>query len=228
MRAVLGCSCRTARRSSQKRECLGFRRTRGTRRYGVPWASPEPSGPPWTGGSRPLLARLRTSPAFPLWSAPAWAKKVLERLVSPVVGGVHSADPALLDVDMVAPPGLRAGIRAQGSLAAAVAAQRKAAKGSGGASGPAKAGSAVAGLRGGMNTLVDALVADLRERGVELLTGQHADDVVKAPEAGGSPPGMPRTTPAAWWSRLTARPLSGCWRSPCLSCPASARLPVRW
>lgn len=108
-------------------------------------------------------------------------KKVLERLVSPVVGGVHSADPALLDVDMVA-PGLRAGIRAQGSLAAAVAAQRKAAKGSGGASGPAKAGSAVAGLRGGMNTLVDALVADLRERGVELLTGQHADDVVKAPE----------------------------------------------
>ncbi|MFK0038981.1 protoporphyrinogen oxidase [Paenarthrobacter sp. NPDC090517] len=113
-------------------------------------------------------------------------KKVLERLVSPVVGGVHSADPALLDVDMVA-PGLRAGIRAQGSLAAAVAAQRKAAKGSpagsgsasGGASGPAKAGSAVAGLKGGMNTLVDALVADLRERGVELLTGQHADDVVK-------------------------------------------------
>ena len=109
-------------------------------------------------------------------------KKVLERLVSPVVGGVHSADPALLDVDMVA-PGLRAGIRAQGSLAAAVAAQRKGAKGSasgsGGASGPAKAGSAVAGLKGGMNTLVEALVADLRERGVELLSNQHADDVVK-------------------------------------------------
>ncbi|MET3368937.1 UNVERIFIED_CONTAM: oxygen-dependent protoporphyrinogen oxidase [Jeotgalibacillus campisalis] len=113
-------------------------------------------------------------------------KKVLDRLVSPVVGGVHSADPALLDVDMVA-PGLRAGIRAQGSLAAAVAAQRKTAKvspagsggASGGSSGPAKAGSAVAGLKGGMNTLVDALVADLRERGVRLLSGQHADDVVK-------------------------------------------------
>ena len=55
-------------------------------------------------------------------------KRVLERLVSPVVGGVHSADPALLDVDMVA-PGLRAGIRTHGSLAAAVAAQRTAAKG---------------------------------------------------------------------------------------------------
>jgi oxygen-dependent protoporphyrinogen oxidase len=113
-------------------------------------------------------------------------KRVLERLVSPVVGGVHSADPALLDVDMVA-PGLRAGIRTHGSLAAAVAAQRKAAKGAssstvGAGSGPAKAGSAVAGLKGGMNTLVDALVADLGERGVRLLTGRHANDVVKTQE----------------------------------------------
>ncbi|MGR0159435.1 protoporphyrinogen oxidase [Paenarthrobacter nitroguajacolicus] len=110
-------------------------------------------------------------------------KRVLERLVSPVVGGVHSADPALLDVDMVA-PALRAGIRTHGSLAAAVAAQRNAAKSSiaGAASAPAKAGSAVAGLRGGMNTLVDALVADLRERGVQLLSGQHARDVVKTQE----------------------------------------------
>ena len=112
-------------------------------------------------------------------------KRVLERLVSPVVGGVHSADPALLDVDMVA-PGLRAGIRAHGSLAAAVAAQRNgassssgASSGTGASSGPAKAGSAVAGLKGGMNTLVDALVADLRERGVQLLTDRRASDVVK-------------------------------------------------
>lgn len=104
-------------------------------------------------------------------------KRVLERLVSPVVGGVHSADPALLDVDMVA-PGLRAGLRAHGSLAAAVAAQRRTATAST-ASGPAKAGSAVAGLKGGMNTLVVALVSDLRERGVSLLTGKCAEDVVK-------------------------------------------------
>ncbi|WP_159703620.1 protoporphyrinogen oxidase [Arthrobacter sp. 18067] len=103
-------------------------------------------------------------------------KKVLERLVAPVVGGVHSADPGLLDVDMVA-PGLRAGLRKHGSLAAAVAAQRKPATGS--ASSPAKAGSAVAGLKGGMNTLVAALVADLQKHGVELLTGKHTDAVVK-------------------------------------------------
>lgn len=104
-------------------------------------------------------------------------KRVLERLVEPVVGGVHSADPALLDVDMVA-PGLRDGLRTNGSLAAAVAAQRKSARGAGSA--PAKAGSAVGGLRGGMHTLVDALVKDLRDRGAVLLTGQRADSVRKA------------------------------------------------
>ena len=118
--------------------------------------------------------------------------RVLERLVAPVVGGVHSADPALLDVDMVA-PGLRTGIRTHGSLAAAVAAQRR-----GGAArpGPAepkapvpgarqpglqKAGSAVAGLRGGMHTLVTALLAELRGLDVTLLSGTPADAVQRIP-----------------------------------------------
>ncbi|SKB75707.1 oxygen-dependent protoporphyrinogen oxidase [Arthrobacter sp. 49Tsu3.1M3] len=113
-------------------------------------------------------------------------RRVLDRLVAPVVGGVHSADPSLLDVDMVA-PGLRAGIRQHGSLAAAVAAQRRgAAAATGGPSGPSgsgqagglqKAGSAVAGLRGGMHTLVAALLADLRQRGVTLLPGTAARSV---------------------------------------------------
>jgi len=96
-------------------------------------------------------------------------RRVLERLVAPVVGGVHSADPGLLDVDMVA-PGLRAGIREHGSLAAAVAAQRR------GSAQPsvAKAGSAVAGLDGGMHTLVSALLSDLRSRGATLLNGRAA------------------------------------------------------
>lgn len=93
-------------------------------------------------------------------------KRVLERLVSPVVAGVHSADAELLDVDMVA-PGLRAGIREHGSLAAAVAAQRAAGT---------KPGSAVAGLSGGMHTLVAALVAALRAGGVAM----HAGHKIKA------------------------------------------------
>jgi oxygen-dependent protoporphyrinogen oxidase len=108
-------------------------------------------------------------------------KRVLERLVAPVVGGVHSADPALLDIDMVA-PGLRAAQRKLGSLSAAVAAQRSArgpghqAKGQDAAgeepAGPStRPGSAVAGLKGGMHTLIAALVADLRSRGVELIPG---------------------------------------------------------
>ena len=114
-------------------------------------------------------------------------RRVLERLVAPVVGGVHSADPDVLDVDMVA-PGLRAGIRDRGSLAAAVAAQRGGGERSGnerrgGAApaaptpGPQKAGSAVAGLRGGMHTLISALLAELRGQGVTLLGGTRADSV---------------------------------------------------
>lgn len=124
--------------------------------------------------------------------------RVLERLVSPVVGGVHSADPGLLDVDMVA-PGLRAGLRKHGSLAAAVSAQRRragapaaAAQVRAGQPGhsdrplqpakPAKAGSAVAGLEGGMHTVVDALVADLMRRGVTLLAGTAATNVSRTPD----------------------------------------------
>ena len=112
-------------------------------------------------------------------------RRVLERLVAPVVGGVHSADPGLLDVDMVA-PGLRAGLRRHGSLAAAVSAQRRpAAPGAAAGAPPAqasKAGSAVAGLEGGMHTLVSALVSDLRARGVRLVGGARADGAYRTAE----------------------------------------------
>jgi len=104
-------------------------------------------------------------------------RRVLDRLVSPVVGGVHSADPELLDVDMVA-PGLRAAMRSTGSLAAAVAQQRRVV-GAPDPAGTKKAGSAVAGLTGGMNTLVSALVSELRSRGVTLLAGTRADAVTR-------------------------------------------------
>ena len=115
-------------------------------------------------------------------------RRVLDRLVAPVVGGVHSADPDVLDIDMVA-PGLRAGIRDHGSLAAAVGAQRRGAPAGGGAvpgapsPGLQKAGSAVAGLRGGMHTLILALLSELRRQGVTLLGGTRADSVERT--AGG-------------------------------------------
>ncbi|MGO4385822.1 protoporphyrinogen/coproporphyrinogen oxidase [Specibacter sp. RAF43] len=123
-------------------------------------------------------------------------RRVLERLVAPVVGGVHSADPELLDIDMVA-PGLRAGIREHGSLAAAVAAQRSAGAG-------AKAGSAVAGLAGGMNTLVSALVAHLRAAGVELDAG-HTVTRISRPNPGHEP-AADGGTPARWQLAWAAGP----------------------
>lgn len=136
--------------------------------------------PPWLGTRAPLasvsdLVRARMG------------RRVLERLVEPVVGGVHSANPALLDVDMVA-PGLRAGIRAHGSLAGAVAAQRQGvpaqsqdatADAEHGAREPVRAGSAVAGLKGGMHTLVTALMAELRALGVRLVNSTRAEAVAR-------------------------------------------------
>ncbi|WP_104101445.1 protoporphyrinogen oxidase [Arthrobacter sp. 08Y14] len=85
---------------------------------------------------------------------------VLRRLVAPVVGGVYSSDPDVLDVDSVA-PGLRTALAKHGSLAGAVASMR--------ASAPA--GSAVAGLAGGMGMLTRALEKDLRALGVNVRTG---------------------------------------------------------
>jgi oxygen-dependent protoporphyrinogen oxidase len=95
---------------------------------------------------------------------------------------VHSADPGLLDVDMVA-PGLRAGLRRHGSLAAAVSAQRRGPAPQGAAPPQvAKAGSAVAGLEGGMHTLITALVSDLQSRGVALVSGARADGASRTPQ----------------------------------------------
>lgn len=93
-------------------------------------------------------------------------ERALDVLVTPVVSGVHSADPDVLDADAIA-PGLRAALAREGSLCRAAAALRHA----------APAGSAVAGLDGGMNRLVEALVEDLRERGATLLEHTVVDQV---------------------------------------------------
>ena len=91
---------------------------------------------------------------------------VLRRLVAPVVGGVYSSDPDVLDVDLVA-PGLRAALAKHGSLAAAVGAMRAA----------APAGSTVAGLAGGMGMLSRALEEDLAALGVKIDTGVAVESV---------------------------------------------------
>ena len=85
---------------------------------------------------------------------------VLNLLVAPVTRGVYSADPFDLEVTRAA-PGLNKALTTAGSLSGAVAMLRSA----------APAGSNVEGLRGGMYTLVEAMLAELRSLDVEILFG---------------------------------------------------------
>ncbi|MBD7917906.1 protoporphyrinogen oxidase [Cellulomonas sp. Sa3CUA2] len=95
---------------------------------------------------------------------------VVTRLVQPVVGGVHAADPDDLAVEAAA-PGLREALAASGgSLARAVRRLR--------ASAPA--GTAVEGVAGGVHRLVDALVADVTAHGGVVLTRTRAESVTRA------------------------------------------------
>ncbi|WP_235038087.1 NAD(P)/FAD-dependent oxidoreductase [Microbacterium sp. 18062] len=96
---------------------------------------------------------------------------VLDRLVAPVTGGVYSARPDDIDVDIAA-PGLNAALTRAGSLTGAVAQLRDGRD--------VAPGGAVAGLEGGMTRLVDALLARLAELGAEVRT----DSPVTAVEHG--------------------------------------------
>ncbi|MBC7589963.1 MAG: FAD-dependent oxidoreductase [Salinibacterium sp.] len=89
---------------------------------------------------------------------------VLEKLVAPVVHGVHSMHPDDMQLDRAA-PGLRAALAREGSLAAAVRFMRDA----------APAGSAVAGIRGGVHRLALELAADLTTYGVLVQLGRRAE-----------------------------------------------------
>lgn len=96
--------------------------------------------------------------------------KVLDRLVAPVTSGVYSASADDID-PAIAAPGLNVALTRTGSLAGAVLElqeQRKAAP-----------GGAVKGLRGGMGRLVEALVADIAERGGEVRTGITVAEIVE-------------------------------------------------
>lgn len=125
-------------------------------------------------------------------------RAVLDRLVTPVAGAIHSSHPDDLDVDVVAPR-LRTGVLSEGSLAKAVLTLREA----------APAGSAVQGLSGGLFRIADAIARELTGRaeillsspvsavdaaGVTLADGRRlaADRVVVAAELG-RPSGTPIT-----------------------------------
>jgi len=99
-------------------------------------------------------------------------RAVVDRLVEPVAGGVYSTEPDELDVDAVAPR-LRAALRSTGSLSAAVALLR---------GGAAKPGSAVAGLTGGMFTLVLTLEGEIVRLGGRLRLNAPVSAVAETSE----------------------------------------------
>lgn len=95
-----------------------------------------------------------------------YGEVVLDRLVAPVVHGVHSQHPDELPLSR-AHPALPAELVTAGSLSGAVARLRAA----------APPGSAVAGLRGGVHRLVPALAADVERHGGTIRLGTRIDDV---------------------------------------------------
>ncbi|WP_336660555.1 protoporphyrinogen/coproporphyrinogen oxidase [Leucobacter sp. USHLN153] len=86
--------------------------------------------------------------------------RALDRLVRPVSLGVHSADPARLEVSAV--PGLAAAFEKRGSLIAAARQLRDS---------QAAAGGAVAGLRDGMTSLIAGLANELSRLEVPVRLG---------------------------------------------------------
>ncbi len=96
--------------------------------------------------------------------------EVLDRLVRPVAGGIHAADPSELTVDTVA-PGLRAALAEHGSLIAAAAAVRAA----------APAVSPVVSVAGSLSRLSDALADRIVAAGGEVRTGRTTVSISPAP-----------------------------------------------
>lgn len=91
---------------------------------------------------------------------------VLDRLVTPIVSGVHSAEPDDLDMSNTAPGVFEAMLR-EGSLARAVAQVRS----------KAPAGSAVNSLHGGLNRLVAALQEELLRLGAVIRLNSPVNDL---------------------------------------------------
>ncbi|MDO8732105.1 MAG: protoporphyrinogen oxidase [Actinomycetota bacterium] len=92
---------------------------------------------------------------------------IADLITTPVVGGVHALHPDLAEAEATS-PGITAATFKYGGLSNAAAAMRSAS---------GIPGSAVRGLRGGMSTLIPALVDVLHANGVELRTGIAAVNV---------------------------------------------------
>ncbi|WP_430591919.1 protoporphyrinogen oxidase [Humidisolicoccus flavus] len=99
-------------------------------------------------------------------------QRTLDRLVSPVAGGVYSASAHDLDVDAIS-PGLNPALTRAGSLSGAAAQVRASSD---------QAGSAVQGLHGGMHRLTAALRRELERFLVELRLQERATGIAAEEE----------------------------------------------
>ncbi|WP_347041237.1 protoporphyrinogen/coproporphyrinogen oxidase [Brachybacterium nesterenkovii] len=135
-------------------------------------------------------------------------RRVVERLVAPVVGGVHSADPETLELTAIQPR-LPAAVREHGSLAAAVRALRPGAgsatgngaatgraatttgRGASATSGAMTPGTAVRSIRPTMAELPRALERTLGEHGARIRTGVGVVSVTRTAPGGGDGDGFP-------------------------------------
>lgn len=100
-------------------------------------------------------------------------RRVVDRLVAPLVGGVHSSDPDALELAAVLPR-LPDAMREHGSLAAAVRALRPVSRAG------ASAGTAVRALMPTMAVLPEAIAQELRELGAELRVSCPATALARA------------------------------------------------
>ncbi|QKD78949.1 protoporphyrinogen/coproporphyrinogen oxidase [Actinomyces marmotae] len=112
---------------------------------------------------------------------------VLDRLVRPIVAGIHASDPAVLDADVVM-PGLRADVIRLGSLQAAIRARLEERR-----SRPAGQRSGEVCVVGGMHRLTAALRAAIESAGGTVLTrwgaqGMRLEDGAGITGAGGRGP----------------------------------------
>lgn len=121
-------------------------------------------------------------------------RTVVDRLVTPVAGGVYSADPYTIQVDAVA-PGLRDRLSRTGSLAAAVRSLRS----------QSAPGSAVRSLAGGMHVLVRRLRERIEAAGGRVLTNTPVRGIralnEAEPRGGGSPRYAVETDSGALFAR---------------------------
>lgn len=135
-----------------------------------PFSAPTRAVIGWSGALRASLDRilparigLRPGATVGSFVRTRMGRRVVDRLVAPLVGGVHSADPYALEL-ATALPRMADAMREHGSLARAVQALRPPAKAG------RSAGTAVRALTPTMAALPERLAEQLREGGADLRT----------------------------------------------------------